>query len=109
MPKDDMVIRIEIAEAWSASEFSELFSQFDYLYQVARFSEVQLGGQISNPLQFWRFPRRPQNPYDELFPNAFYPVELALETENLLRRRQKKHLIGSLLTISDRLEVRRIE
>jgi hypothetical protein len=109
MPKDDLIIRIEIAEGWSASEFSELFSQFDYLYQIARFSEVQISGQTSQPFGFWSFRNRAQNPPDAFFPDALMPVELALEAEGLLRRRQVEHLIDVMLTTSDKLEVRRIE
>ena len=59
------VIRINIAHEWSASEFSELMSQLQFLADVALFAQVKIDGQSSIYFPFRRSPRLTY--YDPLF------------------------------------------
>ena len=66
MPADD-IIRIEIAERWAASEFSELMSKLQFLYEVAQFAEVLNEPGSKVPFWFQDHARRSISYYDRYF------------------------------------------
>jgi hypothetical protein len=73
------VIRINIARDWTASEFSELMSQLQFLADVALFSKVRIDGQSTIYFPFRR--RRRIAYYD-----VFFDPEDELRQDVYLRR-----------------------
>lgn len=99
-------MRVEISDGWSASEFSELFAQLNFLYEAARFGQVRIDGQSAHPFMPWWFRRRR---WPEFAP---YYDEESLEDEAILRHRMVERMLSyasSEKVPSPKLEVRRIE
>ena len=63
MPRDQ-VLRIEIAEQSTASEFSELMPQLEFLYNVAQFSGVEFDRRFTWTYLFRRLRGQSLYPYD---------------------------------------------
>jgi len=63
MPRDQ-VLRIEIAGQWTASEFSELMSQLEFLYNVAQFSELEFDRRFTWTYLFRRLRGQSLYPFD---------------------------------------------
>jgi hypothetical protein len=85
---DETILRVEIAGAWSAQDFTRFFAELQFLYEVAQFSQIDLDGQRSRPL-FWL--RRGRVALDYLYRDPEYGL---IAESQLIRRALSDEIIG---------------
>jgi len=98
------ILRIRIARKWTADEFAELFSQVQFLADVALFSQLKIDGQT--PIRFlWRR-RSPRRQYFDSFVDA----EEELKDDYYLRRADVREVLREYTpNIRNDLEIRRLQ